>query len=50
MGFTHHSSLIDGSVLITPFLKLEPAPLHIDIVYTPDDGEACKLFFSHRIG
>ena len=39
MGFTHHGSLIDGSVLVTPFFELEPAPFHIDIMYTSNEGE-----------
>ncbi len=39
MGCAHHGRLVDGSVLIAPFFKLEPATLHIDIVHAADDRQ-----------
>lgn len=50
MGFAHHGSLIDRSILVTPFFELEPAALHVYIVHTPDYGKTCILIFNDRIG
>jgi hypothetical protein len=49
VSFSHHSSLIDGSIFITPFFELEPAAFHVDIVHTSNDGQTFILVFSGKI-
>lgn len=48
MRLTHHCGLIDRPILITPFFELEPAALHVDIVYTTNDGKTCLQISARR--